>query len=206
MQNHMPFTDYYPNAKSFKISGSAFSKDSKSSIETYSQGLNYTDKSLKKNLSQKLTKFISQSLLFGMVTILLRFIIRIPCQNMESHYMKLTTLFTITKLKKITHSNKVVSPYSFSALALKADNIKVSPYYALITNVTEDLPAMTIDPTSSQSNSLNGSNIFVSENGKKIKSSSLTKKQKQLLHDYRLIQYDLTAGKQYSAHWLNKKN
>ncbi|KRO09529.1 hypothetical protein IV59_GL000490 [Paucilactobacillus hokkaidonensis] len=204
MQNHMPFTDYYPNAKSFKISGSAFSKDSKSSIETYSQGLNYTDKSLKKFIT-KINKIHKPVTIVWYGDHLASLYNK---DSMSKYGIPLheTDYFIYNnQTKKITHSNKVVSPYSFSALALKADNIKVSPYYALITNVTEDLPAMTIDPTSSQSNSLNGSNIFVSENGKKIKSSSLTKKQKQLLHDYRLIQYDLTAGKQYSAHWAQQK-
>lgn len=33
----------------------------------------------------------------------------------------------------------------------------------------------------------------------------LTKEQKELLHDYELIQYDLVAGKQYSADWAEKK-
>ncbi|WP_137598143.1 LTA synthase family protein [Paucilactobacillus kaifaensis] len=206
MQNHMPYTNYYPKAKKFKISGSAFNKDSKESIETYSQGLNYTDKSLK-NFITKIDK-IDEPITIVWYGDHLASLYNKDSMSKYGIQLHQTDYFIYNNQNhKLTRSSadKIISPYSFSALALKADNIKVSPYYALITKITEELPAMTIDPTSSQINSMNGSNIFVSGNGKKITASSLTRKQKQLLHDYRLIQYDLTAGKQYSARWAQQK-
>jgi hypothetical protein len=39
---------------------------------------------------------------------------------------------------------------------------------------------------------------FVTKAGKKIGYSDLTKKQKAMLHDYQLLQYDINAGEQYS--------
>ncbi|MGH2236504.1 hypothetical protein ACQ1ZD_14605, partial [Enterococcus faecalis] len=42
----------------------------------------------------------------------------------------------------------LVSPYMFSSLALEQANIKVTPFYALLTAVTNNLPATTIDPNS----------------------------------------------------------
>jgi hypothetical protein len=44
-------------------------------------------------------------------------------------------------------------------------------------------------------NTVNSSSEFVNESGKVVK---LNKKQRQLLADYKLIQYDLTAGKNYA--------
>ena len=106
---------------------------------------------------------------------------------------------------KLSYTNRLVSPYSFSALALASNSTKVTPYYALITKVTDDLPAMTIDPSGSTVNQINGSNIFVGQNSKKIAYSKLSSKQKQLYRDYKMIQYDIVAGKQYSAKWAQEK-
>ena len=38
-----------------------------------------------------------------------------------------------------------------------------------------------------------------------IQEKNLTEKQKEILEDYRLIQYDLVAGNQYSATWATQK-
>ena len=90
-------------------------------------------------------------------------------------------------------------------MALEQANIKVTPFYALLTEVTKDLPATTNDPDASDKSKDNEKKIFV--NHKNIVSSdkNLSKKQKVLLSDYMLIQYDLVAGKQYSAEWASQK-
>ena len=38
---------------------------------------------------------------------------------------------------------------------------------------------------------------FVTKQGKILKPEQLTKQQQELYHDYQLVQYDMTAGKQY---------
>ncbi|WP_191978666.1 LTA synthase family protein [Paucilactobacillus wasatchensis] len=203
MQNHMPYTNYYSNNR-FKIFGTAGSKTEKESIKTYSKGLNYTDNSLKMLIS-KLNKIKHPVTMVWYGDHLAALYDK---DSMKKYGVKLheTDYFIYNnRTHKTTEVNKYVSPYSFSALALESSDTKVTPYYALITKITDSLPAMTIDPSQSQTNSINGSNIFISQSGKKVKESSLTKKQKKLLHDYRLIQYDLTAGKQYSAHWAEQK-
>lgn len=44
----------------------------------------------------------------------------------------------------------------------------------------------------------NGKNpVFVNNDGKTVKYRDLSKKQKELYDDLKLVQYDLTAGKQY---------
>lgn len=79
-------------------------------------------------------------------------------------------------------------------------NIKITPYYALLTDVVKKLPAATIDPYSSVSNRYNGSQVFfIQDNNTLLDSADLNKNQKELLNNYKLIQYDLTAGEQYSA-------
>lgn len=88
---------------------------------------------------------------------------------------------------------------------LQSTNSKVSPYYALITDVTNRLPAMTNNPLTSSTNVVNGSQIFIDKNGHQVKYENLSTYQKKLLHDYKIIEYDITAGNQYSAKWARQK-
>ncbi|MHA5095920.1 hypothetical protein R5Q15_01195, partial [Oenococcus oeni] len=40
-------------------------------------------------------------------------------------------------------------------------------------------------------------NIYLNNSGEQINNSDLTKEQKQLLKDYKMVQYDITRGKHY---------
>ncbi|MDC4186685.1 sulfatase-like hydrolase/transferase, partial [Loigolactobacillus coryniformis] len=51
MQNHMPYTTNY-KGKKFRIMGSAFDETNRDSVETYVQGLSYTDKALKQFIAE----------------------------------------------------------------------------------------------------------------------------------------------------------
>ena len=70
----------------------------------------------------------------------------------------------------------------------------------LLTEVQEKLPVATLNTQKSTVNSYNTHTEFVDNNGKIVKYKSLSKKQKQLWEDYKLLQYDITAGKNY---WKN---
>lgn len=107
--------------------------------------------------------------------------------------------------RNISSPKNVVSSYNFPSLALEYANLKLTPYYALLTNVSNKLPAATIDPFYSVSNRYNGKKIFVSDKNKIIQFDELSKDQKEILRDYQLIQYDLVAGEQYSANWATRQ-
>lgn len=203
MQNHMPFSNYYTNNR-YKVSGNSATKSNETQIKNYSDGLSYTDKSLQMLISKlnKIKKPITMVWYGDHLAALYN------KDSMKKYGLQLheTDYFIYSnRSHRLIKKSALVSPYSFPALALKVSDTKVTPYYAMVTKVTEELPAMTIDPTESKTNTVNGGNIFVKPNGKQINESNLSKKQKQLLHDYRLIQYDLTAGKQYSAKWAEQK-
>ncbi|MDT3392246.1 MAG: hypothetical protein LIR22_07970 [Bacillota bacterium] len=106
---------------------------------------------------------------------------------------------------QLSYTDRLVSPYAFPALALANGNVKVTPYYALLTQVTDKLPAMTTDPAASETNNTNGANIFVNQKGRQLKYRNLSSQQKKIFRDYQLIQYDLTAGQQYAARWAQQK-
>lgn len=203
MQNHVPFNNYY-SKNNYTVTGSAISAGQKSSVKTYVKGLNYTDKSLKQFI-QSINKIKRPVTVVWYGDHLAALYDKDSMRKYGIQLHETDYFIYNNKNKKLINSRKIFSPYSFSAWALKAGNIKVTPYYALITRVSENLPAMTIDPTGTQVNDVNGANIFVSQSGKKLKYSSLSKNQRKLLSDYKMIQYDLTAGKQYSAKWAIQK-
>ncbi|MGC3164784.1 hypothetical protein, partial [Enterococcus faecium] len=68
-----------------------------------------------------------------------------------------------------------------------------------MTEVSNHLPALTIEPTESLSIGFNGKQVFVTEDSQIILEKNFTEKQKVILEDYRQIQYELVAGNQYSA-------
>ena len=84
-------------------------------------------------------------------------------------------------------------------------NAKVTPYLALLTKLSAEVPAMgRISFTKKWDQK--GTTTYLDSTGNIINSSSLSKKQQELLHDYKLVQYDMTAGKNYlSAEKFNKE-
>jgi hypothetical protein len=94
-------------------------------------------------------------------------------------------------------NTQYVGPNDFIALALKQGNIKLNPYNALMTDVQAKLPAIWSKTDSSRTSSTLGMR-FINESGRSESYKQLSAKQRQLLHDYQIIQYDISTGKQYS--------
>lgn len=64
-----------------------------------------------------------------------------------------------------------------------------------MTKVQQELPTVWFPGTNAQGKQVPQ---FVNEQGKLIPLTKLTKRQRVLFHDYQLLQYDITAGKQYA--------
>lgn len=203
MQNHMPYDNYYGHA-TFKLTGNAFDGNRTGNVQTYVQGLHYTDQALQQFIHKvdQLKKPVTVVWYGDHLPSLYKnsLMTTNPIQLHETDYFIYNN-----KSHQLTKTHQLVSAYSFAALALANDDIKVTPYYALLTKVTQDLPAMTTDTANSKVNSFNGGNLFVDQKGQPLNYKQLTAKQKQLYRDYRLIQYDLVAGKQYAAKWAQEK-
>ncbi|KRK39236.1 alkaline phosphatase family protein [Loigolactobacillus bifermentans] len=203
MQNHMPYANYYGQG-TFNITGNAFDSNRRDNVQTYVQGIHYTDQALKQfihkvdNIKKPVTVVWYGDHLPSLYKTSL--MTTNPIQLHETDYFIYNN-----QSHKLTKTHQLVSAYSFPALALSNDKLKVTPYYALLTKVTQDLPAMTTNTADSKVNSFNGGNLFVAQNGQAVSTNQLTPHQKQLYHDYQLIQYDLVAGKQYAAKWAQEK-
>ncbi|WP_242542331.1 sulfatase-like hydrolase/transferase [Enterococcus sp. DIV1298c] len=205
MQNHMPYDDYYDELN-YTAEGTAVIASRYSELQTFMQGLHYTDEAVKEFIQEidKIEKPITfvfygdhlPSLYSGNDSR------RYGLEQRQTDYFIYSNKYSREQSNQLF--KEVVSPNNFAPMALEQANIKVTPYYALLTDVANQLPALTIDPTQSVSNRFNGEQIFVTEEKQMIYLQDLHKEQQQLFTDYQLIQYDLVAGKQYSASWAEQ--
>ena len=198
MQNHMPYKDLYDSQ--FK-SNNADGTD-ENLLNNYIQGINYTD--------QAVNQFINKLNKIKEPVTLVFYGDHLPGfynNDMEKDGIKLHQtdyfIYQNPAAKKLSHVGKmkqykIVDPGDFIPLVLKQTNSKVTPYQALLTNMLDRLPANSVNPTQDGTNTFTPQARFT--NGSKIESLS-TKGQKQLWHDYQLVQYDQTAG----YHYLNNQ-
>lgn len=206
MQNHMPYDDYYSELN-YTSEGTAVIPSRRKELQTYMQGLHYTDEAVKEFI-QEIDK-IEKPITFVFYGDHLPAIYsgndskKYGLEQHQTDYFIYSNKYSREQTAKL--NKNVVSPNNFGAMALEQANLKVTPYYALLTTVSDQLPALTIDPTESLSNRFNGKQVFITNDNQIIQETELTKKQKEILEDYRLIQYDLVAGKQYSATWAQQK-
>ena len=224
MQNHMPFRNWYKN-NDFKASSKPGSpklgSSEISSIETYAKGVSYTDKATQSflndldSIDKPVTVVFYGDHLPGIYS---------TASDNENNSLDLhLTDYFIWSNKKArenkqkednssdnnarnnnANKNKVKDSYSspnfFISQVASHTNSKVSPYIAFLTRLHEKISAMeppVVNKIQGWDRIPQGQSIYLNPNGKPMIASSMNKETKQLLNDYRLIQYDITAGKHY---------
>lgn len=209
MQNHMPFRNWYKN-NDFKASSKPGSpklgSSEISSIETYAKGVNYTDKATQAflndldSINKPVTVVFYGDHLPGIYS---------TASDDENNSLDLhLTDYFIWSNKKARENNKAPnkirdyysSPNFFISQVASHTNSKVSSYLAFLTRLHEKISAMeppVVNKIQGWDRIPQGQSIYLNPNGKPMIASSMNKETKQLLHDYRLIQYDITAGKHY---------
>lgn len=193
MQNHLPYSDYYDNSGDYQVSGN-MDDDEKNNISNYSAGISYTDKAVQKFIEQidEIDKSITVVFYGDHLPGIYSNIDGNSLEARETDYFIYSNKYARQHGAKNLKHVKYVSPIDFIALTAEQTNSKVSPYYALLTEIQKELPTIKVYAYN------NGKNpIFVNKKGKTIKYKQLTKKQKRLYNDLKLVQYDLTAGNQY---------
>lgn len=96
--------------------------------------------------------------------------------------------------KLATGPTKFTSPQNFIPMVAAQTNSKVDWYYALLTDVWQQLPVMSLNQSDTAGKNRT---LFTNQQGEQVSFKSMTPQQKQLYRDYQLVQYDLTAGKHY---------
>ena len=204
MQNHMPYTNKYTD-NPYKATGTGVKDSSRVQVNNYAKSISSTDTSTLEFLNKldainkPITIVFYGDHLPGIYDG--NDIYKYNIVEHETDYFVYSNRYARDHnygTTKLTDDTEVTDPNGFIPLALKQMDQKVTPYYALLTEVQEKLPAMAtnIDETNND--------LYVDKNSQEVKSTQLTAKQKKLLHDYKLIQYDLTVGKGYSKATINK--
>lgn len=206
MQNHFPYDQHFYNNDPRYAATTVSDGTNIDSVNDFATGIHHTDSYLQTFIKQidRINKPIT-IVFYG------DHLPGIYGNDMSKDGLKLheTDYFIYSNKYARTHGARnfsanthFVSPNDFIAMVAKQTNSKVNWYQALLTTVYEKLPALTINTNESTTNSYNTSSELINQKGKVVKESHLSRKQKQILHDYRLLQYDVTAGKHYTNRYF----
>ena len=206
MQNHMPYHEWYENNDytSESTTGTPLGDDEQQSIETYQKGVEITDQATQEFLNEldaldkPVTVVFYGDHLPGIYS-------SASEDGNNSLALHLTDYFIWSNKASSSQGNKASdaaysSPNFFVAQAADHMNAKVSPYLAFLTEMHSKIAAMeppVVNKVQGWDRIPEGQNIYLDQNGNPMSTDDFDKETKQLLADYKLIQYDITAGKNY---------
>lgn len=206
MQNHMPYHEWYENNDytAESTTGTPLGDDEQQSIETYQKGVEITD--------QATQEFLNELDALDKPVIVVFYGDHLPGiyssaseDDNNSLALHLTDYFIWSNKASSSQGNKASdaaysSPNFFVAQAADHMNAKVSPYLAFLTEMHSKIAAMeppVVNKIQGWDRIPEGQNIYLDQNGNPMSTDDFDKETKQLLADYKLIQYDITAGKNY---------
>lgn len=206
MQNHMPYHEWYENNDytAESTTGTPLGDDEQQSIETYQKGVEITDRATQEFLNEldaldkPVTVVFYGDHLPGIYS-------SASEDGNNSLALHLTDYFIWSNKASSSQGNKASdaaysSPNFFVAQAADHMNAKVSPYLAFLTEMHSKIAAMeppVVNKIQGWDRIPEGQNIYLDQNGNPMSTDDFDKETKQLLADYKLIQYDITAGKNY---------
>lgn len=201
MQNHMPYENFYPdNQFKDEDTSSNLQDDEKQNIETYTKGLSYTDQATAEFLNQlnhidrPITVVFYGDHLPGIYSTAYSSKDNILGLHETDYFIWSNDASKSSGTKLDDASSAYTSSNYFSAQLASHLNAKVSPYLAFLTKMHETIPAISI-PSSAGGNA--DEPVYLDAAGNRINNKQLSKEAKTMLHDYQLIQYDMSVGKNY---------
>ncbi|PGK25540.1 phosphoglycerol transferase [Bacillus cereus] len=198
MQNHFPFTEGRFGENLIEISGLE-NEESKGELETYTEGLRRSDEALQ--------YLIEQLDNLDRPTLLVFFGDHLPSLGTNKSFYKENGYITNEKTPSerlamaqtplLMYANfdmpndnlGLVSPIHFSNLIFDYAGLNKSLFYQFLSELYKEMPVLRDE-------------LKVDKNGEVI--NDLTKKQKEMLEQYKMLQYDLLVGNQYSTDILFK--
>lgn len=198
MQNHFPFTEGRFGENLIEISGLE-NEESKGELETYTEGLRRSDEALQ--------YLIEQLDNLDRPTLLVFFGDHLPSLGTNKSFYKENGYITNEKTPSerlamaqtplLMYANfdmpndnlGLVSPIHFSNLIFDYAGLNKSLFYQFLLELYKEIPVLRDE-------------LKVDKNGEVI--NDLTKKQKEMLEQYKMLQYDLLVGNQYSKDILFK--
>ncbi|AOY18083.1 phosphoglycerol transferase [Bacillus sp. ABP14] len=198
MQNHFPFTEGRFGKNLIEISGLE-NEESKGELETYTEGLRRSDEALQ--------YLIEQLDNLDRPTLLVFFGDHLPSLGTNKSFYKENGYITNEKTPSerlamaqtplLMYANfdmpndnlGVVSPIYFSNLIFDYAGLNKSLFYQFLSAFYKEIPVLRDE-------------LKIDKNGEVI--NDLTKEQKEMLEQYKMLQYDLLVGNQYSKDILFK--
>ncbi len=183
MQNHMPYGRQYADPIPPE---SGLPPGNSRLAGQYARGLSLTDQALVEFLDQLKDSSESTAVVFygdhlpGQV-----YPPTLAKQNGQRLTHETPYLIWSNRKQLAPTPQPTTSPTQFLPMLFGALNVPVPPLYALLDDVRAQLPAV-------------DANLMIDADDDVVRRSDLTPAQKQVLKDYRLVQYDLSIGKRYS--------
>ena len=207
MQNHMPYNDWYDD-NNFSVNSSdpnrPLGDDEMQSIRTYAKGVSLTDQatadflnSLDSQSKPVTVVFYGDHLpgIYGTAS----------WDEHNSLALHLTDYFIWSNKASDSSGAQVSnsaysSPNFFQAQAAEHIGAKVSPFTAFLTELHDKISAIE-PPVANQIQDWNripaGQTNYLDAQGQPMNARDFDRATRQLLSDYKLIQYDIMAGKHY---------
>lgn len=203
MQNHLPYGEYYDNNEFVDANTSeALSDDERYNINTYTKGINWTD--------QETADFLNQLDQIDKPITVIFYGDHLPGiystadeDKNNKTVLHETDYFIWSNTASSSHETKIdssVTSYTssnyFMSLTAMHMNAKVSPYLAMLTELQQEIPAMS-RVIGTNGGIGQGKATYLDQDGNEIDSTTMSDRAKELLEDYSLVQYDQTVGKNY---------
>lgn len=199
MQNHMPYDSWYQNNQFIDADTSVnLTDDERVSVETYAKGVNYTDQATTQFLEQlnQMDRPITVIFYGDHLPGIYQTAMSAPDAQTalyETDYFIWSNNASSSAGTKLSEEDAAFSSSNFFMAELAEHmNAKVSPYLAFLTQMHHAIAA--IGPASLN----DGTNpAYFNNQGLLIDYDLLSDEDRTLLHDYQLIQYDMSVGKGY---------
>jgi phosphoglycerol transferase MdoB-like AlkP superfamily enzyme len=183
MQNHFPTHGKY--AQPIPVSGLE-DEDVTTSMEHYARGLRYSDDALR--------HFILALDLMDERTIVVFYGDHQPAMNPPPASTRRarheTPFFIYSNFgRALVERLPTTSPTHFVSHVLERANAYVAPYHALLAQLEQEIPAMQGD-------------FMIGPDNRRLWPEELTPRARRILHDYELVQFDLSVGQRYAEEEL----
>ncbi|NTQ83085.1 LTA synthase family protein [Enterococcus faecium] len=183
MQTHMPYNGKYDRlGYSAEISDGSGTLD----LENYLQDISYSSAALKqfteelKNLSRRTLVVFWGDHLPGIYSDT----IQAKNDKQTLHETQFLMFDSKGKLEKQTTQDAITSPFYFAANLMEQTNQTTNGFYQLLLSLEQELPTFERE--------------LYYQNGQWYKEAQFNRSQQEIYDEYKLIQYDIVAGKQYS--------
>lgn len=199
MQNHMPYDDWYQNNQFVAADTSTgLGDDERVSVETYAKGVNYTDQATAQFLEQldgmdrPITVIFYGDHLPGIYQTAVSSQIDMEKLYQTDYFIWSNAASASANMKLPDETAAFCSSNFFMAELAEHMNAKVSPYLAFLTQMHHAIAA--IGPASLTDGQ---QPAYFDAQGQLLDYSQLPDEDRSLLHDYALIQYDMSVGAGY---------